>query len=195
MYWDVNCCTYSRASGQLSAFKCIGRHLSAHSKLLVYKTFILSNFNYCPLVWNLCSEGNIQKMEKIQLRALRYIYKDFSNDYAYLLVKSGLSSLRVRNLRHTALQCFKILYGMTPFYLQNLLCFKQHNNSYSFRYCNTLSLPHFNTITYGKNSFAYKASSLWNSLPNEFRMETNFSAFKNLVYNFMSDTCNCTSCS
>jgi hypothetical protein len=43
-------------------------------KLTIYHSFILSNFNFCPLSWHFCSEANTNKIEKIQEQALRFIY-------------------------------------------------------------------------------------------------------------------------
>ena len=37
------------------------------------QSFILAHFNYCPLVWYFTSPTQINKMEKIQERALRFI--------------------------------------------------------------------------------------------------------------------------
>ena len=35
---------------------------------IVIKSFVLANFNYCPLVWHFCSCESINKLEKIQDR-------------------------------------------------------------------------------------------------------------------------------
>ncbi len=40
----------------------------------IISTFILSNFNYCPVVSMLCGKGNIKKIEAIQLKALRFVF-------------------------------------------------------------------------------------------------------------------------
>jgi hypothetical protein len=47
----------------------------------------MSNFNYCPLVWHFCGETNTKKIEKIQERALRFIYNEVPNKWA--IVKVG----------------------------------------------------------------------------------------------------------
>ena len=69
----------------------------------------MSNFSYCPLVWHFCNEQNCKKIEKIQERALRFIYDDYSSDYNQLLVKSNLPSLKTRRMRTMALEVFKII--------------------------------------------------------------------------------------
>ena len=68
-----------KASRQLNVLKRIGRNLCRLGKLNIYYSFIMSNFNYCPLVWHFCGEVNTKKKEKIQERALRFIYQDYNS--------------------------------------------------------------------------------------------------------------------
>jgi hypothetical protein len=44
-------------------------------------------FNYCPVIWHFCSEANTKKMEKIQERALKFIYNENHSTYEELLAK------------------------------------------------------------------------------------------------------------
>ena len=69
----------------------------------------MSNFNYCPLTWHFFGEKNTKKIEKIQERALRFIYGDYDSSYESLLLRSQLPSLKVRRLRAIAFEAFKIL--------------------------------------------------------------------------------------
>ena len=70
-----------KASRQLNVLKRIGTHLTKLGKLTIYYSFIMSNFNYCPLVWHFCGETNTKKIEKIQERALRFIYNEYTSSY------------------------------------------------------------------------------------------------------------------
>ena len=59
------------ASQQLNVLKRIGCFLSKLNKLTIFHTFILSNFNFCPLAWHFCNTSNTSKLEKqTQERAL-----------------------------------------------------------------------------------------------------------------------------
>ena len=51
--------------------------LNLETKLLIYKSFINSNFNYCPLVWHFCSKTSSDKLERIQYKALRLVFNYF----------------------------------------------------------------------------------------------------------------------
>ena len=68
-------------------------------RLMIYHTFILSIFNYCPIIWHFCSKNNTAKMGKIQERSLRFVYNDYKIDYNSLLEKSKLPTLHVRRIR------------------------------------------------------------------------------------------------
>ena len=115
-----------KASRQLNVLKRIGRNLCGLGKLNIYHSFIMSNFNFFPLVWHFCGEVNTKKIEKIQERALRFLYQDYNSFYDTLLGKSKLPSLKVIRLRAIALEAFKILNNQTPVYLSDILTYKLH---------------------------------------------------------------------
>jgi hypothetical protein len=58
-------------------------------------------------------------MEKIQERALRFIYDDYVLNYEELLEKSKIPSLKVRRLRSIAIETFKIIHKESPIYLHD----------------------------------------------------------------------------
>jgi hypothetical protein len=182
-----------KASQQLNVLKRIGNNLSKLGKLTIYYSFILSNFNYCPLVWHFCGESNTKKLEKIQERALRFIYNDSDSSYENLLEKSQLPSLRLRRLRSMAIEVFKIINKQTPVYLHDLVTIKK--SSYSFRYNNTVNIPRVNTTRYGLHSLRYGAAKLWNELPNDLREGISLNNFKNLISKWDGDGCSCSFCS
>ena len=72
-------------------------------------SFVLSNFNYCPLAWMLTDAKSVHKIETIQKRALRFILNDYERFiekvYKDLLKKSGSPSV---NLRKTRSFCIEI---------------------------------------------------------------------------------------
>jgi hypothetical protein len=55
-----------KASRQLNVLNRIGKYLNKLGRLTIYYSFILSNLNYCPIIWHFCSEKNTLKMVKIQ---------------------------------------------------------------------------------------------------------------------------------
>ena len=181
-----------KASRQLNVLKRIGKNLCKLGKLNIYHSFIMSNFNYCPLTWHFCGELHTKKIEKIQERALRFIYDDYTSDYDSLLRRSKLPTLKMRRMRTIALETHKILNKQGPLYLHDLVTIKDGN--YHFRYRNTAQIPQVRTTTYGSRSFRASAPKLWNSLPQHFRDETNFNHFKSLINAWDGDICSCSAC-
>jgi hypothetical protein len=105
----------------------MGKYLNRLGKLFIYYSFILSNFNYCPVIWHFCSEANTKKMGKIQERALKFIYNENHSTYEELLTKSKLPSLKIRRIRTIAIETFKIINKETPQYLHDLVTLKNNN--------------------------------------------------------------------
>ena len=45
-----------KASQQQNILKHLGSYLNRLNKLTIFHTFILSNFNFCPLAWHFCTD-------------------------------------------------------------------------------------------------------------------------------------------
>ena len=181
-----------KASQQLNILKRLGPFLSKLNKLTIFYTFILSNFNFCPLAWHFCTDKNTNKFEKVQERALRFVYNDFDSTYLELVDKVKVPTLQVRRIRTMALETFKIMNNLSPTCLNSLVKIK--TSKYSFRYSNIQDLPRVRTSTYGKKSFKFAAASLWNSLPGHFRRKNSFSQFRRLIQSWNGSECHCSAC-
>ena len=107
-----SCC--KKAAKQLNALARISRHLNINSCRAVYNSFIMSNFNNCPLVRHFCGQVNNQKLEQIQERAPRILFADYNSSYLELLKRAGTTTLLIQRLRLIALNVFKSLHGLNP---------------------------------------------------------------------------------
>ena len=87
----------------------ISRYISKDKLRILMKTFIVSQFNYCPLVWMFCSAKLKQKQENIQKRALRFLYNDDESTYEELLHKAKKPTIEIRKLRTLATEIFKTI--------------------------------------------------------------------------------------
>jgi hypothetical protein len=77
------------------------------------------------LAWHFCSKANTIKLEKIQERALRFIYEDYNSTHEELLHIAKVPSVQIRRMRTMALKCFKILYKLSPPCLNDLVVLKK----------------------------------------------------------------------
>ena len=64
------------ASNQLNALVRLKKFLSFEQKKVLVNSFILSNFDYCPLVWFISSAKSLRKVENSQKRALGFLQND-----------------------------------------------------------------------------------------------------------------------
>ena len=131
-------------------------------------------------------------LEKIQERGLRFIYRDYSGAYEELLSRANIPSLEIKRIRNMAMETFRILYGLSPKCIQNLISFKER--SINFRHILSVKIPMIKTTKYGKQSFRYTAAVLWNELPEHIRSTSDFDVFKNLVSRWEGDHCQCVAC-
>ena len=102
------------------------------------------------MVWHFCMEKNSKKIEKVQERALRFVYEDYNISYDNLLKKAKVPSLQIRRMRTMALETFKIVNKLSPSCLHNLVHLR--NSKYYFRYNNILDIPQVRTSRYGKKN-------------------------------------------
>ena len=109
-----------KASNQLNAIGRIQQYMRFKDNLVLLNSFVLSNFNYCPLVWHFCSSKSLKKIEKVQERALRILYNYSTSDYNQLLNKSSKASMEVKRLRNLALKIFKTLNHLKPKYIKEV---------------------------------------------------------------------------
>ena len=72
--------------------------------------------------------------------------------------------------------------------------FKVKENKFGPRHQKNVVQPRFNTIKYGKNSFSYIGSHIWNMLPCHFQTAENINVFKRLVKTWEGPKCKCKLC-
>ena len=80
----------------------------------------MSHFNYSPAVWHFCKISDINKIETIHKRALRYIIKDYSSTYTELRNIACKPLLYVHRIKLVMIEIFKIINKIRLSYLHEL---------------------------------------------------------------------------
>ena len=65
----------TRASRNVKVMVRLHNLIPCNAKLTLHKSAILPHLAYCLLVWNICKSFESRKIERVQGRALRVIYK------------------------------------------------------------------------------------------------------------------------
>ena len=171
------CCT--KAARQLNALARIAKYLDVRSRRTIYNSFIMSSFNYCPLVWHFCGKTKNQKLEKIQERTLRILYDDYTSIYDELLDKAGTNTLLINRLRLMALTVFKSINSLNPPCLNDI--FSKKSVPYRMRDSCIIEQPKRRTTTFGLRSFSYVGAKVWNELPTYLKATTDLNDSKSLL--------------
>ena len=181
-----------KAGKQLGVLRRFASILSVENKLSIYHSFILSQFHFCPVIWHFCKKGKIDMMEKIQERALRFVYSDNMSSYGQLLSRANRCTLYNDRLRCIAIEVFKSINGINPEYLHN--SFKTKICHYNLRDKNVVTQPMVNTVKYGLLSFRYHGAKIWNMLPTHIKSSNDLDTFKTLLFQWEGHLCNCSFC-
>ena len=72
--------------------------------------------------------------------------------------------------------------------------FVPKSSRYSLRDNYILVLPKVTSLKYGTNSFIFKGSYLWNTLPIEIKNSTTLNEFKTSIKKWNASTCTCSIC-
>ena len=88
----------NKAGRQLNVYQRLKGSLAYASGLSIYKSFIMSNFNYCPVVWMFTSKSSLLKLQTIKKRALRFVLDDYVSDYYDLLKKADVPGMEIMAL-------------------------------------------------------------------------------------------------
>lgn len=185
---QVNLCV-SKATGLFLQFVRYKRFLSSESKKVLCESLVLSQFNYCDMVYMSIDTSLQKKIQKIQNMCVRFIFnhrrRDNSN-YKELRTKIAWLSMRDRSFLHGLVQMYKILNSKAPNYLIDSITLTSEIHAVNTRQVN-------NTIWIGKdtkskihrNSFRFYISRLYNLIPENIKNCKSVKSFKNNLTKFL----------
>ena len=152
----------------------------------LYCSLVRSNLEYCSVVWCPFTKRNVNKLERIQRRATRFILKS-NEPYDVRLSKLNLLTLEQRRFIVDVTFLFKALNGHLDVDFSQFLDFYNQDGRYSLRHFDTKSLKkkyaRTNTLKY---SYFYRIVDEWNSLPLEVRSACSVDLFKSKVIEFVT---------
>ena len=130
---------------------------------MIYNSFVRSNFNFCPMVWHFYGIQNNKKPERIQERALRIVYGDYSSSYDDLLSHAKTHTLVVKRLRQKLFETFKSIRKKNSNCLNDM--FEIKALEYALRKNVNVVQPKRKAVTFGLRSVSYLGTKLWNDNP------------------------------
>ena len=145
------------AANQLNALIRLKSYLNFNAKRVLINSYIISNFNYCPLVWIFSTAKSLNKIESLQKRALRFLYNDYSISYEDLLEKAGKVKMSVSRLRNLCVEIYRTINKLNPEFMNNIFKVKENKRLVREQYKSrnlklNLETPEWNQVKkLGKN--------------------------------------------
>ena len=127
------------AANQINALIRLKSYLSFNEKRVLIDSYVISKFNYCPVVWAFSTAKSLNKIESLQKRALRFLCSSCSISYEGLLEKAGRVKLNVNRLRICVLK-----YNQNGEFMNNIFKVQQNKRLVRGQYKLNLETPDWN---------------------------------------------------
>ena len=126
----------SQSKSETSSLSRIAEYIFEDKRKL-FRSFIISQFNNCPIVWMCHGKGLNNKINNIHERALSIVYQDKESSFKTLLKRDKSTSIHVKNLQHLATELFKVKNDLSPEIMKQIFLFLE-NETYNLRSGNHL---------------------------------------------------------
>ena len=138
--------------------------MDINKRRILMKSYIFSQLNYCPLVW-MCHSGVLnKKINRIQERALRIVYRDYKSSFKELLQKDKSMTIHQRNVQYLAIEIHKVRMVISPKIMNEIFRFSK-TSVYSLRISIQLEKASINTVQFGSESTVYFGAKIWELIP------------------------------
>ena len=152
-----------KANQKVRSLYRIRKYLSVNQTKTLCNAYVLSYFNYCPLIWMFSNKTLGTEISKVQKRCMHIIYFDNELSGSELMHLYNVEPVHRVHLRFLLTEVFKSLHYMNPGFMKSY--FVRKSLYTELRDPNKLILPPARTTKYGTHSFLFRSIILWNSLP------------------------------
>ena len=143
------------------------------------KSFIISQFGYCPLVRMFHSRGLNNRINKIHEKALRLVYNDNQLTFSELLDKENSVTIHDRNLQALATEVYKSINGLSSVIMRGI--FDARNTPYNIRSSSILCTRNVKTVKYGSDSLSFRGPKIWALVSDSIKVSNSLHEFKSKI--------------
>ena len=168
----------------------ISKFLREDKLKLIVRTFIESQFNYCPLLWIFDSRTLNNKINKLHKRVLRVVYKNDNLSFQQLLEKDNSIIIHDRKLQKFAVEMSNVNNLLSPLPVQDI--FKRQGNTPDLRNDKCWKISRVRTVNNGIETIRYRGPKTWN--PNEIKETKSLIEFKTKIKHWKPHRYTCRLC-
>ena len=181
------------ASQKLNAIARVIPQMCLHKRKTVIKSFFMSLFNYCPLVWMCHNRSYNNRINQLHERSLRMVYNDKWSSFEDLLRKDGSVSIHVKNIQVLMTEMYKVKNNLAPILLSEVFKLKP-TSTYNLRTVGEFEIRRVRTTNFGTESLSFLGPKLWNTVPLSIRNVETLKEFKSKIRYWIPESCPCRLC-
>ena len=181
-----------KASSKLHALARVSNLMSKKKLRVLMKSFVESQFSYCPLIWMFHSRTLNNRINKLHERGLRLVYKDSDLTFEELLHKDKSFTIHQRNLQNLATEMYKVYNNLSPSLVQSI--FPQREVSYNLRNRNPFRSCNVHSVFHGTETISFRGPKIWEMVPEDIKNCNTLNAFKVKISNWEPVGCTCRLC-
>ena len=167
-------CSYS-----LHKLQHIRYGLDVPTRILLIKTFVLSQIDYCNILFLNTPDYLIQRLQLVLNACIRFIYDLKRREHVTpFLAKAHILPVKYRIIYKSCMTIYKVMNGFSPDYLNDIV--RQYSDyindtaHFTRSQCDVMMLK----PSVGNNPMSEKLVTHWNSLPMSLRYITELERFK-----------------
>ena len=162
--------------------------MSTEKRRTLFKAFVVSQFNYCPLVWMFHTKELNNRINILHEKTLRLIYQNRNLSFDELLKLDKSVSIHYRNLQYLLREIYKVKMGLSPPIMNDILTLDE-NASYNLRSGVTVTRRNIRTNKFGFETITTIGAVLWRNLPNDIKNSDSLNIFKHRIKQWTPDNC------
>lgn len=178
-----------KVARKIYLFGRLSKFFTFATKVNVYKTIIQPHFDYCATVLMCANNEDVEKLQKLQNKALRIILK-CKRRTSVMEMFHRLNIWKIKTIQQSILiitlkLVFKLRNNMTPEYLSSRSKLNNQVHSRELRNANDFRLPKY-TKSRSQKMVLYNGLKWFNNLPDHIKNEKDWTAFKRKICEFLS---------
>ena len=145
-------------------------------KRLIFKAFIVSQFNYFPLLWMIHTKQLNNRINSLHEKALRVTFQNRNSSFSKLLKLEKLASIHYRYIKYLLTEIYKVKMGLSPPVMSDIFSLNQ-NSSYNITSGVSMSKRNVRTSKLVLRLLIQFGAILWNDLPAELKHMESLNTF------------------
>ena len=145
-------------------------------KRLIFKAFIVSQFNYFPLLWMIHTKQLNNRINSLHEKALRVTFQNRNSSFSKLLKLEKLASIHYRYIKYLLTEIYKVKMGLSPPVVSDIFSLNQ-NSSCNITSGVSMSKRNVRTSKLVLRLLIQFGAILWNDLPAELKHMESLNTF------------------